>query len=713
LLLSAAAVRLDDTPQTRAALLATLARTEPLSGVLYAGADAADAVLEMELSPDGSLVALREGDDRFVGSVRVLEARTGNEVMSFADSPARDIEFSPDGSRMAVVADAGLYVFDTTSPAAAPAFVATSRPRDRVAFLGDGSRVVMSGGSKFALAGLGIWDLSTGKRLALAEDPCGECALFGGYGGELTRLRDGRVYAERGFVGGIINKRGTRVRYLDPSWVPPTGGTPTSYALSPDGSRYAVGTEAGELSLWKLHGQRPIAVAHHEGPINRIVWSRDGHALATASADNTAAVWTVPQLTRSHQLRGHERGVTDVVFSPDGQEVLTAGGDGLVYTWDLTGASALAPPVNIPDPDPGYYLSKAEFAAGEDGSAHLSGAFQYEFDHASTVDWRTIVGECDAAALSCQEDGAFQIPQQLSRLSADATGARLLLETTQSTLESGSHDRVTLVVGGSASATTKLEGRDAILSPTGSLVAAAIGREQGFGDDYVCALKVGFLSTETLTPAGAEIEHGPCTTPLAFSPDGNLLAVLGGEGTAVYEVKSGRLVKDLGDPPEQFPQGTRVTAMFSSDGEHLAISSDRLELWQTDSWTRERNPVPVDDFGPQFSPPQFSPSGDQLLLFGEADVEILDLAADRPSVTVLPVDPGIVSGAVFLANDRVLIYQAQMSAAVDGDQGVARVWPLDVDTWLDVACRRAGRELTTIEWQQATTSSSSRRPICS
>jgi WD40 repeat protein len=82
----------------------------------------------------------------------------------------------------------------------------------------------------------------------------------------------------------------------------------------------------------------------HTDAVLDLAISPDGSRLATASADNTARVWKIPNHLDdpSIELRGHSGDVSSVTFSPDGEYILSISRqDGTARVWDRDGGSAL------------------------------------------------------------------------------------------------------------------------------------------------------------------------------------------------------------------------------------------------------------------------------------------------------------------------------------------------------------------------------------
>ena len=98
-----------------------------------------------------------------------------------------------------------------------------------------------------------------------------------------------------------------------------------------------------------------VTLGGHRGSVRCVAFSPDGRHAATASGDNTLAVWdlrsaskrldlgTVPEnLTGGGVGAGHRHIVTSVAFSPDGGFVVSASHDKTLRVWSMQDGSALA-----------------------------------------------------------------------------------------------------------------------------------------------------------------------------------------------------------------------------------------------------------------------------------------------------------------------------------------------------------------------------------
>ena len=83
------------------------------------------------------------------------------------------------------------------------------------------------------------------------------------------------------------------------------------------------------------------ATAAHAKPVNAVAVSPDDALVATASADRTARLWSLPHLVPGATLRGHKRGVWDVRFSPAAKLLATASGDATLRLWSVPDGACL------------------------------------------------------------------------------------------------------------------------------------------------------------------------------------------------------------------------------------------------------------------------------------------------------------------------------------------------------------------------------------
>lgn len=111
-----------------------------------------------------------------------------------------------------------------------------------------------------------------------------------------------------------------------------------SYSMS-----HAVGTlialgsgTAGEVMLIDADTPRVISQGHvHKKGVLSLDFSPDGTLLATASYEKTARILSVPELDVVMELHGHDEVVSTIAFLPCGTRVVTASWDGTIRIWDV------------------------------------------------------------------------------------------------------------------------------------------------------------------------------------------------------------------------------------------------------------------------------------------------------------------------------------------------------------------------------------------
>jgi WD40 repeat protein len=256
----------------------------------------------LAFSPDGKMLACGS----WPGQVKVVDVALTPEALSPPIGPHRVecVALSPDGK---VLATAATNVADPSRPGevklwcprtgeARATFRDFKYPVNAVAFSPDG-KVLASGG--------GLWD-------RWHNDP-GEV--------KLCDLATGQWRS----VAGVV----PRAIY--------------SVAFSPDGKVLAAGGR--EATLWDVSSGKLLGqLAGTKDWVNAVAFSPTGKLLATGSGTNEGKgighvqLWDSQTRQERAWLKGHEQAVLSVAFSPDGKKLASGSKDGTARLWDVAGA---------------------------------------------------------------------------------------------------------------------------------------------------------------------------------------------------------------------------------------------------------------------------------------------------------------------------------------------------------------------------------------
>jgi WD40 repeat protein len=303
----------------------------------------------------------------------------------------------------------------------------------------------------------------------------------------------------------------------------------------------------GFILRWRTSSESPALVrilTGHQAGVNSVTVSPDGRLIASASDDQTVAVWDLHSGKRQHELVGHRANVNSVAFSPDGRFIISSSSDCVVIWNGLSGDSLRQVS--------GHGAGITYASVSPDGRRIAS----------ASVDGSVCVWDFESGARLGELKGHAG---WVNSVAFGPDGRRIV---------SGSSDR-TVAVWDSTSVDLlrRFTGQQARIN---SVAFSPDGRQVASGSKKNLAV----WNVESGSPVLQVSRHRGGVECVAFSPNGRYIVAASRKSLEAWDIGSGaRLLRFTGH------LGGVNSVSFSSDGRHMVSGSEdrTVAIWDVES----------------------------------------------------------------------------------------------------------------------------------
>lgn len=322
-------------------------------------------VWSVAFHPNGQTLVSGGEDNK----IKLWQLKTGSCVQTFEGHQhwVKSIAFSPDGKWLISGSfDSSVKLWDLRSGDCIKTLYGHTGVVTTVAFSFDGS--LLASGSYDRTVKL--WNASTGTCLKTLEK-------------HTNRVWSVAFHPQGHLLASSGDDRAVRIWEIQTGQCTKTlqGHSNAIYAIAYKPKQYLLASahEDQSLKLWDLNlkslkhliaSPQPFRVLRgHSDRIFSVVFSPDGHFLASASADRTLKLWSPHTGQCLNTLQGHNSWVWAVAFSPDSKLLASASYDHKIKLWDVFSGECLQTLLGHPS-------SVLTIAFSPDGKSLVSGGYE-------------------------------------------------------------------------------------------------------------------------------------------------------------------------------------------------------------------------------------------------------------------------------------------------------------------------------------------------
>ncbi|MCY4552086.1 MAG: WD40 repeat domain-containing protein [Candidatus Poribacteria bacterium] len=240
-----------------------------------------------------------------------------------------DMQYSPDGTRLAVATSLGIWIYDATTYQPLHFLKKHEYLVERIVFSPDGD--LLASEERFDIH---LWDVNTGKHKYKLDHRGGIKHFdFSADGQTLVTLGRGSPFISTILyhVDSGAEKQVKDMHMNDIDFIQAHHTT-----FDRNNNILATGELDNTIYLWDLvEGVRKKTLRRQKGYLNCLTFSPDGKTIVSASADKTIKLWDANTMTKKKVFSGDMDALTDMALRPDGKTIAAVDNTATIYLWDI------------------------------------------------------------------------------------------------------------------------------------------------------------------------------------------------------------------------------------------------------------------------------------------------------------------------------------------------------------------------------------------